>query len=200
MVQISLIFFIFILSACGNIGGINLAKYNHENETIDEFVMCHGYNCTVQTYAWFTPKQWKSIKREFKKKSKTPEIERQKIANVIAKMEKYSSHLIGTEEDLAKAPIFKESDYELDCIDETVNTSKFLGFLIEAGLLKHHTLGRPAYRGIGSNLMYPHNTATIVENDTGVIYAVDSYVYENAKRPDIRLLDEWLTTRVEDSV
>jgi len=48
--------------------------------------------------------------------------------------------------------------------------------------------------------MYPHNTATIVENDTGVIYAVDSYVYENAKRPDIRLLDEWLTTRVEDSV
>ncbi len=203
MTRTSFLFFAFIftlsLSACGNVGGINLAKYQHQNETINEFVMCHGYGCSVQTYAWFSPAQWKSVEEIFKKKSKTPEIERQKIAQAIALMEKYTAHLIGTEDDLAKAPIFKKSDYELDCIDETVNTSKFLAFLTDANLLHHHKVGRTAYRGIGSNLMYPHNTATIIEVEIGIIYVVDSYVYKNAVQPDIRLLDEWLSVRIEDT-
>lgn len=198
MVRICLIFSMLILTSCGNVGGINLGKYRYSGENKDEFVMCHGYNCTSRTYAGFTSKQWESIKRIFRSKSKASGIERQKIAQSIALMEKYTSRRIGTERDQAKAPIFKESDYELDCIDETVNTSKFLEFLQEAELLKHHKVGRPAYRGIGSNFMYPHNTATIVENDTGVIYVVDSYVYANAVKPDIRLLDDWRKTRIED--
>ena len=48
--------------------------------------------------------------------------------------------------------------------------------------------------------MYPHNTATIIENRTDIIYVVDSYVYENAKRPDIRPLDDWLSVRIEDKI
>ncbi len=198
MVRIILIFSCLCLAGCGNVGGINLAKYNHTNESLDEFIMCHGYGCTSKTYAWFTPKQWKSIQNIFKRPSKTPEAEREKIATAISKMETYISHLIGTEEDQAKAPIFKQSDFELDCIDETVNTSKFLRFLSQEGLLAHHKIGRPAYRGIGSNFMYPHNTATIVEIETNDIYVVDSYVYENALRPDMRPLGEWLSTRVEE--
>jgi len=198
MVHFLLIFLLFALTACGNVGGINLAKYNQPNETRDEFVLCHGYSCSAMTYAWFSPKQWQSIEKKFNKPSKTPEMERVKIARVIAQMEAYTSHLIGTQGDQAKAPILKKSDYELDCIDETVNTSKFLKFLEEENLLKHHIVGRPAYRGIGSNFMYPHNTATIIEKETSNIYVVDSYVYANAKKSDIRLLDDWLSIRIED--
>lgn len=202
MTRNSFLFLLFIclilLTACGNVGGINLAKYNHNDESINEFVMCHGYGCTSRTYAWFTPKQWKSIQKTFKAKSKTAEAEREKIATAISTMEKYISHLIGTEEDQAKAPIFKNSDYELDCIDETVNTSKFLRFLSEDNLLKYHRIGRPAYRGIGTNFMYPHNTATIIDIATNEIFVVDSYVYKNATRPDIRPLNNWLSTRIED--
>lgn len=198
MVRICVIFSMLILTSCGSAGGINIGEYRYSGESKEEFVMCHGYNCTSRTYARFTSKQWKSIKRIFRYKSKTPETERQKIAQSIALMEKYTSRLIGTEKDQAKAPIFKESDYELDCIDETVNTSKFLEFLEEAELLKHHNVGRPAYRGLGSNFMYPHNTATVVENGTGVIYVVDSYVYANAIKPDIRLLDDWRKIKIED--
>ncbi len=202
MTRTCFLFFTFIftlpLSACGDVGGINLAKYQHEDESTAEFVMCHGYGCSVQTYAWFSTEQWKSINKIFEEKSKTPQIEREKIGKAISMMEKYTSHLMGTQNDLAKAPIFKKSDYELDCIDETVNTSKFLGFLTDANLLHYYKIGHTAYRGIGSNFMYPHNTATIIEIETGSVYVVDSYVYKNAAQPDIRLLDEWLNVRIED--
>ena len=193
-----MIFPILMLTACGNVGGINLAKYKYENESSDEYVMCHGYGCTHRTYSGFTSKQWKNVRAIFEAPYDTAQDERVRIAKAIGLMEKYSGALIGTHNDLPKAPIFKTSNYELDCIDETVNTSKYLKFMDDDNLFKYHMLGRPAYRGIGVSLMYPHNTATIVEKKSKQTYVVDSYIYANGVQPDIRKVGDWLSTRIED--
>jgi len=192
------ILFVLGLTACGNVGGLNLAQYPDPNASTEEFIYCHGYGCTSKSYAWFTPKQWKAIERVFKKPAATPEQERSQIAKAIALMEKQTAFLVGTQEDQAKAPINRVSHMELDCIDETVNTTKYLRFLEEAEWLKFHMVGKPAYRGYMINGMYPHNTATIIEIETQDVYVVDTYVYANGEKPDIREIDSWLTTRIED--
>ena len=114
-------------------------------------------------------------------------------------MEGYVGNLVGLEDDQPKAPIIKSSNHELDCVDETVNTTKYLNFLQDEGLLKFHRVGQPAYKGFLIDGTYPHNTATIIENETGQAYVVDSYIYANGKEPVIRTLEDWLKTRTLES-
>ena len=82
--------------------------------------------------------------------------------------------------------------YQLDCIDETVNTSLYLRFFDEKGLLKFHTIATPARRGMFIDGSWPHNTAVVTDNKTGAQYAIDSWYGNNGDLPDIVPLQEWL--------
>lgn len=190
--------FALFLSACGQTAGLNLAKYSDVGASRDQFNLCHGYGCSHQTQSYFTPKEWKAVQRIFRKKSKTATIEREKIAKAIALMEKQMGAVTGTQGDLPKAPIKRQSVMELDCIDETINTTKYLNFLAEDGLLKFHRVGQPVYKGLIFNGIYPHNSASIMEIETGDVYVIDSYIYANGIAPDVRSLESWLKYRVED--
>lgn len=189
---------LFVLTSCGQTAGLNLGHYPDPNASPKEFIYCHGYSCSQKTLFGFTAREWKSVQKIFKKKPKSAEAEREKIGQAIAKMETIIGKAIGTDEDLPKAPIKKSSDNELDCVDETINTTKLLGFLEKDGLLKFHTVGNPAYKGLFVNGVYPHNTATVIEVETGHIYVIDSYIYKNGAPPNIRDIDSWLQYRVED--
>jgi hypothetical protein len=192
-----LLLFPFILGACGDVGGINLANYPAYKPEKEDFILCHGYQCSYKSYAWLTPGQWKSIEKTFKPAPTSAEEERLYIGRAVAKMENYVGDLVGTDIDGPKAPGMRSSDYELDCIDETVNTSRYLHFLEEAGLLRYHFAGTPAFRGV-THGKYPHNSATIVENGNGDVYVVDAYQFANGVFPDIRPLHHWLKYRLED--
>ncbi|HPF78676.1 MAG TPA: hypothetical protein PLF01_05205 [Alphaproteobacteria bacterium] len=197
MVRLFLLLSLF-LAACTGASGLNLGYYPDPDATRSHFNLCHGYGCTHQTETGFTDKEWKKIKKIFRAKSKTPEAERQKIAKAIALMERYTGERVGTKVDLPKAPIKKVSDMELDCIDETINTTKYLTFLQDDGLLKFHSVGNPVYKGMFINGVYPHNSASVRENESGDIYVIDSYIYKNGEEPNIRPLDNWVKYRVED--
>lgn len=175
-----------------------MALYPDPGAAPENFIVCHGYNCSHKTRTGFTKGEWRNIEKIFKKKSKDAADERVKIGKAVALMETYMGEVVGTKDDLPKAPIIRKSTTELDCIDETVNTTKYLGFLDDAGLLKFHSVGLPTYKGFMVNGVYPHNSATIVETQTGQAYVVDSYIYENGEKPDIRPLDNWHQYRVED--
>ena len=184
-----------LLCACAPTSGLNLGFYPDPEASPEKFIVCHGYGCSERSYAELTSKQWKSIERIFRKTSKTAEEERVKISKAIAKIEGYVGNLVGLEDDQPKAPIIKSSNHELDCVDETVNTTKYLNFLQNEGLLKFHRVGQPAYKGFLIDGTYPHNTTTILENETGKAYVVDSYISANGKEPVIRSLEEWLKTK-----
>lgn len=79
----------------------------------------------------------------------------------------------------------------MDCIDETINTSMYLKFFEDAGLLKHHTVARPIHRGYFINGMWPHNSGAVQENKTGTIYAIDSYYSDNGGEVHVVDLDTW---------
>jgi hypothetical protein len=189
---------LFFLSACGNVGGINLGHYPDLQASPQKFTLCHGYGCSYKTITNFTSVEWRAVQKIFKRKSKTAEIERQKIAKAIALMEHYMGEAVGTKDDLPKAPVIRKSVKELDCIDETINTTKYLTFLDNAELLNFHKVGQPIYKGYMLNGVYPHNSASVIEIETGVVYAIDSYIYANGEQPNIRPFDDWKARRVEE--
>ena len=188
---------ILFLSACAGRSGLNLGQYPDPHASYDSFEYCHGYGCTKKIRIGFNNHEWKQISKIFEKPAKNALAERVKIGEAISLMETYSAKLAGTEEDLAKAPFRRKSYFELDCIDETINTTKYLGFLAQANFLKFHSVSPPAFRGLNKG-MYPHNTAVVTETETRTAYVIDSYIYKNGTCPDIRPLDNWMKYRVEE--
>lgn len=184
---------VLFLVGCSPSTGLNLGYYPDPQATPQKFIHCHGYGCAQKTYVGFNAYQWKKIRKIFKKKSKNAKSERDKIAKAIALMEKYVGELDGTKDDLPKAPIVRTSDTELDCIDETVNTIKYLKFLQSDDLLKWHGSIKPVHKGYFINGVYPHNSAAIEETATGIFYVVDSYIFKNGEEPVIRTLKDWLS-------
>lgn len=181
----------FALVGCGSVSGLNLGQYPDPTAAPDNFIHCHGYGCGQKTRIGFNEFEWKSIRTIFSNPAHDAQMERQKIAKAVALMEQYAGKLVGVENDLPKAPIIRQSHKELDCIDETINTTKYLIFLEKDNLLLFHQVDRPVYKGMLLNGVYPHNSATIKEKNTGKIYVVDSYIFKNGDQPNIRPLDSW---------
>jgi len=192
------LFLLFILSACANPTGLNMAQYRDAGATPYDFVYCHGYGCSQKIRLGLHDAEWSQVKRIFEN-SKNAEQERENIAQAVARMESLTGQLADTSGDLPKAPIIKKSHQELDCIDETVNTTKYLNFFEQAGLLKFHRVGKPAFKGFFINGVYPHNTATVIEKETGQVFVVDSYIFANGKEPVIRPHEDWMKTGTFES-
>ena len=85
---------------------------------------------------------------------------------------------------------------QLDCIDESRNTTTLLKLIEERGWLSHHKVGKPKIRGFLLDLRYPHNTATVIEKQSGEAWAIDSWTTANAEFPDIMPLKVWKTKGV----
>ena len=185
------------LVGCGHVGGLNVQPYSMKAESAADFLFCHGYGWSQQMRIGLHTAEWNMVLQLFDPVAKTAEQERTQIASAVAMMEQYSAAITGTGNDQPKAPIIRQSDKELDCIDETINTTKYLTFLDQAGALYWHEVASPVYKGYLIDGTYPHNSAAIKEKESAQIYVVDSYIYAGGQEPDIRPLEDWLVRRVE---
>ena len=80
---------------------------------------------------------------------------------------------------------------QLDCIDETSNTTTVLELLDRAGLLVWHEVRGPMSRFFVYD-GWPHTTAVIVETATGEAYAVDSWFHDNGQPAEVVPLEQWV--------
>ncbi len=179
-----------LIAGCAT--GIDPKKYNDHAVSPESFSQCHGYSCTHKTQTGFTRAEWGRIAAPFKTPAKTPEAERSKIGHAIAEMERVAGAKTGTSEDHGEAVGIKESDHQLDCIDETVNTTQYISMLQHAKLLKFYEITEPTHRGYIIDGRWPHNTAVIREVKTGRLFAVDSFYRANGQEPYIVTREAWL--------
>lgn len=189
---------VFILGVlCVGLGGcatgIPLKKYNDLPASPESFMLCHGYSCTQKSEAGFTASEWQGVLAIFRQNpARNAEAERSKIGQAIALMEQYSGAKTGTDDDDAEAVGIKRNIKQLDCIDETVNTSMYVRFLQEAGALKFHEVAEPTHRGYLIDGKWPHNTAVIRETDNSALFVVDSFYRKNGEEPHIMPRATWL--------
>jgi hypothetical protein len=78
---------------------------------------------------------------------------------------------------------------QMDCIDESTNTTSYLNLFEQHGLLKWHRVKERVYRA--PRILDQHWAAQIEHTATGQRYAVDSWYKDNGERPYVQMVEAW---------
>ncbi len=192
----SLTFILIALSACVT----NTRSPEHylmykdiATPKLENFSHCHGYGCKFISDITLSDKEWRNIISSFSPTPDTATKERASIAASIAAFEKRVGAKTGTDEDVYGT--FQDlGTKQLDCIDESTNTTIYLMLLREKGLINFHTVEPPKTRiPFINHVTWPHQTAQIIEKETGTPYVVDSWFHDNGYPPEIVTLEQWNT-------
>ena len=185
-----------LLAACTNrlpetpVGYV--AQFGIADPAPRSFKYCFGHGCRESAQVSLDGAQWREIRDLLSEPAPDAAAERRLLSRAVAIYERYASIQAGTQNDGGIENWFVNGHRpgQLDCVDESVNTTTLLLMLDGEGLLRWHDVAGPAARGhlIDS---WPHQTAVIAERGGGT-YALDSWFYENAKPAAVVPLTVWL--------
>lgn len=185
--------FLLLLTACApEHGALDLTYAHLASDTPARFKICHGYGCAIESPVSLSAAQWASVTAAFKPPAATPEAEREHIAAAIATMEALVGEATGTHDDQPKAALVRMETGQMDCIDETLNTSRYLHLFAQDNLLHWHSVEQPTRRGYYIDGAWPHNSAVIRDRQTGTRYVVDSWFHANGHEPAILPAEIWV--------
>ena len=182
---------LFFLNACaGPFEGylMQLEMDNNNQATPGQFTVCHGNGCVKRSEVSLAGPPWNQVMAHFEVPTNSPEEEREQISDAIALIEVIIGKKIGSHTDVGQNVYKYYDEGQMDCVDETINTSMYLHFLKESGALYWHKVGKPLHRGF----FWPHNTAVVTEIKSGKSYAIDSWFFENGVEPSIVPVEDWL--------
>ena len=153
-----------------------------------QMTVCHGNGCLNLGYVTLTPDQWQEVRQVFHPLAHSAEEERVRLRGAIALMEKIVGTATGTSRD--KGGTFNGGEGQMDCIDESINTTLYLTMFQKYGLMREHGVDDRATRGwfIGG---WPHTTAVLLEKRSNLLWAVDSWFLDNGEPPFILPLETW---------
>lgn len=155
-------------------------------------IACHGYGCSRRT-AISVDGVWLNRAGALLREGRSsPDAERRALSEVIRTYTAYLAASFGGKPDTPRSPPQMSGvQGQMDCLDETANTTSLLLVLEEHGLLVHHRVEPPESRGFFIDGRYPHFTAIIAEKRTGSEWAVDPWTKAPGQRPDILPLARW---------
>jgi hypothetical protein len=155
--------------------------------------VCYDFGCKDKSAFNLTDQDMVRFRAMFAHLSSAAE-ERTSIRQAIALMEQLAGRQLPTANDVAGN--YQEGMAEpgqMDCIDESTNTTTYLRFLQQQGLLRWHVVEKRAFRA--PLLLDQHWSAQIRERQSGRRYVVDSWPDANGKPPLIQPLEDWLSKR-----
>ena len=159
--------------------------------TVDAIPVCYDFGCKTRTVVNLPLTDWKSVADWFAVAAETAEQERTQIAKAIGWMEVVIGRHTPTHIDLEfdKAhDIDNRETGQLDCIDESVNTTVYLQLFETYGLLKHHIVIEEAYRKAAFD---QHWAGQVRDIKSGKRYVVDSWFQPNGYLPVIQDGEDW---------
>ncbi len=153
------------------------------------FNICYDHGCASLAWVALSAEQWQRVRAVFATPAATPSDERGQIGSAIALFETIVGAITGTARD-------KGGDWEgwglsgqMDCIDESTNTTIYLRMLQKYGLLRWHSVADRSTRW--SLFSWPHTTAVIEERASRKRWAVDSWFLDNGEPPFVLPLETW---------
>ncbi|MBF9234467.1 hypothetical protein [Microvirga alba] len=158
----------------------------------NQIIACHGYGCSRRA-ALAIDAAWLTRMRAIMNGGRgSPDAERRAIGEVVKSYTASLARLFGGTPDAPRSPPqLSGQNGQMDCVDETANTTSLLLVLEAQGLLTHHHVERPQSRGLFIDGRYPHVTAIVVEKRTGREWAVDPWPKAPGQQPDILPLTQW---------
>ena len=106
--------------------------------TPGNFSVCHGGTCTRVSRVALDESQWERIAAVFATVAGDAQEERARIAEAIARFETVVGVLTDTSDDRPENQIASGKGWwtQMDCIDESTNTTIYLRILAKAGFLR----------------------------------------------------------------
>ena len=123
----------------------------------------------------------------------SPEAERKAVQLAVQWLDRRMGPILNTTKRLARADFrHRDDDRNYDCYDTTRNAVSLLLVLREWGLLRHHTISDPEYRGRFLLGQTPHNTAVLKDRKSGTEWVVDLWTKAYGELPDVMTVEKWL--------
>jgi len=134
--------------------------------------------------------EWGRIRELFGTAIATPAEEREHVRAAVAMLEMITGDRIGTAADRGENFNGLGLPGQMDCVDESTNTTVYLTMFQADHLLKWHTVESRTSRGL-STLQVPHFTAVIRDRSDNMRYAVASRLLDNGHPPFIVSFSVW---------
>ncbi len=134
---------------------------------------------------------WKAIKKVFTPAPRDAQAERSAIAKAVGAFEVIAGAQTGTSNDIG-GTFYKFGPGQLDCVDESINTTIYLNMLEQSALMRfHHVLSPTARLPIIHAGRWPHQSAVIEDIESGERFVVDSWFHDNGVVAEIVSIKEW---------
>jgi hypothetical protein len=162
--------------------------------TASRMTVCYGFVCRLRHILDFTPGDRRALTDLLNKGKATPETERQAVQQAVHWLDRRMGPILGTTKRVARADFrHRDDDRNYDCYDTTRNAVSLLLVLREWGVLRHHTIADPEYRGRWLVGQTPHNTAVLKDRKTGTDWVVDLWTKPYGELPEVMTVEKWLT-------
>ena len=162
--------------------------------TAERMTVCYGFGCRRRVIWDFTAGDRKALTDILAKGRATGEAERKAVQQAVVWFDRRMGPVIGTNKRIARADFRHFADqYNYDCFDTTRNTASLLLVMQDWGLLRHHSVGTPRFRGKFFLGQTPHNTAVLTEKASGRDWVVDMWTRAYAELPDVMTVEQWMT-------
>ena len=155
--------------------------------------VCYGFVCRRREILDFTAGDRRALTQIMAAGRASAAAERAAVQKAVVWFDRRMGPILGTNKRVAKADFrYFDDKHNYDCWDTTRNTTSLLLVLREWGLLKHHAIGDPHYRGNTLVLQTPHNTAVLVDRATKVEWVVDLWPRGYLQPPDVMTVQKWV--------
>ncbi len=154
------------------------------------FAFCRGYGCGLRDLVGLDDARQRGLRALFDPAPADAAAERAAVARAVALLEEAAGRVLGTWADQPRTPMRLGDPTQLDCVDESINTSTALHLFQRQGWLKWHEPAHPArrYAFLGFGV---HFTAVLVERANGRAWAVDSWFHANGVSAEVAELERW---------
>lgn len=153
------------------------------------FNICYDHGCASLAWASLSEAQWQTVREVFVRPAAAPSEERVQIQAAIALFETTVGRMTGTAGDQGGNWKGFGLPGQMDCIDESTNTTIYLRMLQKYALLRWHRVADRVTRW--SLFTWPHTTAVIEERASLRQWAVDSWFLDNGEPPYVLPLEVW---------
>ncbi len=157
---------------------------------IDHIPVCMNFSCRDKQIISISPEEWDSIANWLRQPVGDAEGERLNIKKAIGWMEVIVGRHTPTHRDVGGdlADLDVEFPGQLDCIDESLNTTTYLKLFEQNDLLKYHKVVDRAYRRA---ILDQHWAGQIEVLDSGERWVIDSWFQNNGYLPYVQKNEEW---------
>ncbi len=157
---------------------------------IDSIPVCMNFSCREKQVIAISLEEWDSIANWMRPAAVDAQTERLNIKNAIGWMEVIVGRHTPTHRDVGGDLGNPNAIYpgQLDCIDESLNTTTYLRLFEDNHLLKHHKVIDRAYRKAIFDQHWAGQIETLVGGERWVI---DSWFQHNGYLPYVQKAEKW---------